>query len=91
MVSSASANQLALRDGCVRNEHALGALTLPFVAYRGPSNRSATDSRTIATCVVQLVRDMRGEYRTRPGGGLMERRNNDFAIPVTRPRGEVIP
>jgi hypothetical protein len=90
MVSSASANQLALRDGCVRSEHALGALTLPCVAYRGPSNRSATDSRTIATCVVQLVRDMAGEsHETR--GGLMERRNNDFAIPVTHLRGEVIP
>jgi hypothetical protein len=90
MVSSASANQLALRDGCVRNEHALGALTLPCVAYRGPSNRSAIGSPTAATCVVQLVRDMAGEsHETR--GGLMERRNNDFAIPVTRPRGEVIP
>jgi hypothetical protein len=90
MASFASANSVAVRDGCVRNEHAMCALTSPCVAYRGPSNRSATDSLTAATCVVQLVRDMSGEsHETR--GGLMERRNNDFAMPVTCLRGEVIP
>jgi hypothetical protein len=89
MASFASANSVAVRGRCVREEHLLCALTSSCVAYRGPSNRSAPGSPTAATCVVQLVRDMAGES-VRDPGGLMKRRNNDLAIPVSRLRGKVI-